>query len=118
MSYNLRKGMSETKIAETLGVSRQTVVRDVKFLKNNSQDWLDGLARDGFIFEYKLVLDNLKEFDYELAKLYSETSDERLKLDILKTRADHKKVFLELLGETPTVYALRKATRVRNVQAA
>lgn len=31
----LRQGLTETKIAETLGVSRETIVRDVRWLRKN-----------------------------------------------------------------------------------
>ena len=54
----LRRGYTETKIAGILKVCRQTVVRDVVTVKKTSSKWLDGLAKDGFIFEYKLGLDN------------------------------------------------------------
>src|SRR5436853_7882651 len=60
VSVLLIKGRNETKIAQELGVSRQTIVRDVSFLKKSSQSWLEGLAKDGFIFEDRLSLDKIK----------------------------------------------------------
>jgi len=56
VSELLRKNMSETLIAKHLEVSRQTIVRDVASMKRSSPDWLDGLAKDGFIFEYQIHL--------------------------------------------------------------
>ena len=108
VAYYLRNGMNEIKISQTLGVSRQTIVRDVSFMRNGSQNWIDGLARDGFIFEYKLGLDSMKENISKLEDLYNETKDTNLKLKLLREKREHIKIYLQLLSETPTVHALRK----------
>ena len=103
--------MKETKIAEILGVSRQTIVRDVSFLKDSAQSWLDGLAKDGFVFEYKLTLDKIKENGSRLEKLLDETKDVWQKLAIIKALDENTKLYLEMLGETPTIHAYRKAVK-------
>jgi len=104
----LRKGVSETKIAEILDVSRGTIVRDVKHLKDSSQTWLDGIAKGGFIFEYKTGLDNIKESRNKLEKLYKESSDIEQKRRIIKSLDDNEKLYLQILGEAPTIHAFRK----------
>lgn len=112
----LNKNMPETKIAEILGVSRQTIIRDVSFLKRSSSSWIDGLAKHDFIFEYKLKLDRIKSRGGELQKLYDETKDTEKKVSILKAMDKNDKLYLEMLGESPTVHAFRKAVGKNLVQ--
>lgn len=98
-------------------MSRTTVVRDVSFLKKYSQTWLDGLAKEGFIYEYKLGLDKIRDHERELQKLLIEAKEIPEKIQILKALDDNQKLYLELLGETPTVHAFRKAVQ-KDVQTA
>ena len=114
VSYYLVKGTTESKIAEILHVSKKTISRDVAVLKKASVNWLDGLAKDGFIYEYKLALEKIKDHEAELQKLLSESKNISQKLQIIKTLDENVKLYLELLGERPTVSAIRRATR--NVQ--
>jgi len=103
-------------IAETLHVSRKTVTRDIAFLKKASKNWLDGLAKDGFIHEYKLALEKIRDHEAGLQKLLLESKNISQKLQILKALDDNTKLYLELLGESPTVIAFRKATGKENVK--
>jgi len=105
---HLRKGVSETKIAKILDVSRGTIVRDVKHFKDLSQTWLDDIAKGGFVFEYKTGLDYIKESRNKLEKLYEESSDIEEKRRIIKSLDDNEKLYLQLLGEAPTIHAFRK----------
>lgn len=104
----LRKGMAESEIAKIVKVSRQTVVRDVSCLKKYSQNWLDGLAKEGFIFEYRMALDKIKDRGYKLGKLLDEEKDVMKKVAIIRAMDDNDRLYLQMLAETPTVYALRK----------
>jgi len=69
------KGKTETEIAGILFVHRNTIVRDVSFLKNQSHNWLDGLAKNGFIYEYKLSLDKSRDHERELQKLFEDSEE-------------------------------------------
>ncbi len=111
VSNHLIKGKAETEIANELGVHRNTIVRDVSFLKKQSQNWLDGLAKNGFIFEYKLALAKIRDHESELQKLYNKTNDLGHKIQILKALDDNAKLYLELLGETPTIHAYKRAIK-------
>ncbi len=111
VSNHLIKGKAETEIANELGVHRNTIVRDVYFLKKQSQNWLDGLAKNGFIFEYKLALAKIRDHESELQKLYNKTNDLGHKIQILKALDDNAKLYLELLGETPTIHAYKRAIK-------
>lgn len=116
VSELLRRNFSETEIARRLGVSRQTIVRDVKFLKTFTQSFLDDLAKDGFIFEYKMTLEKVKLNGERLEELYENEHDKRLKLDILRDKDRNAKLYIELLGESPTIHAYRKATQLKPIQ--
>ena len=110
VSYFLVKGKSETEIAKELGMHRNTIVKDVSYLKEFSQFWIGGLAKNGFLFEYKLALDKVRDHERELQRLYNASNDESLKVQILKSLDENTKLYLELLGESPTIHAFRKAT--------
>lgn len=118
VSSCLVRRMKETEIAEKLGVSRQTIVRDVAFLKRESQSWLDGIAREGFIFEYKLALDRIKEVGARLQELFDQTHNVVEKIAILREIQYNEKLYLELFGGIPTVHAFRRAMEKTNVQDA
>lgn len=109
VSYYIVKGTPEDQIAEILGVHRNTVVRDVAYLKKSAKNWLDDLAKDGFLHEYRLGLEKVKDHEYELQKilLYAETVGQ--KIQIIKALNENTKLYLELLGETPTVHAYKQA---------
>jgi len=107
---------SETEIADTFGVSRETVVRDVAFLKKSVHLWLEDLTKHGFVFEYKLTLDRLNNYRTKLEKLYDKTEDVPQKISIIKELKEISKLYLELLSETPTIHAFRKAVKKANVQ--
>ncbi len=109
----LRKNMSETLIAKHLGVARQTIVRDVAFFKRNSPNWLDGLAKDGFTFEYQLALEKIKNNGARLEELYSKTDNLPLQIVIIRESDRNAKLYLELLGETPAIHAYKRATQVK-----
>jgi len=112
----LIKGKNEIEIANEVRTHRNTIVRDVSFLKKSAGTWLDGLAKDGFIYEYKLGLDKIRDHERELNSLFLGTNQVSEKLHILKALDDNQKLYLELLGETPTVHAFRKVIKKENVQ--
>ena len=109
VSFLLVKGKSEIEIAKELDVHRNTIVKDVSYLKEYSQNWLNGLAKNGFIFEYKIALDKIRDHERELQRLYENSNDDSIKIHILKLLDENTKLYLELIGESPTVHAYRKA---------
>jgi DNA-binding MarR family transcriptional regulator len=111
VAYYLVKGVHESDIAERLGVDRSTVVRDVAYIREKAKGWLDDLARDGFIHEYRLALEKIRDHESELQKLYDKTKSVARKVLILRALDENVKLYLELLGETPTVHAYKRALR-------
>jgi len=101
---------TEAEIAKALGVSRETIARDVAFLKKAAQHWLDDLAANGFIFEYKNSLDELKENRTQLQNLYKNSKDDFEKRLLLKDMDANIVSYIKLLSEAPAVLAFRKKT--------
>lgn len=106
----LIKFKTESEIAEDLNCSLVTIARDVAFLKQAAQHWLDDLAANGFIFEYKIALDELKENRNKLKNLYSNTTENFEKRSIVKDLDSNIALYIRLLSEAPTVLALRRKT--------
>ena len=113
LSY-LRDGDSESQISKTLNVSRQTIVRDVQAIKNAAHSWLDDLANGGFVFEYKLSLEQIQQSRINLKMLYDEAQDIEQKRRLLKSLDDNVKLYLEILGNAPTIHAYRRAIAESN----
>jgi hypothetical protein len=113
----LVKDKTELAVANILGVSRETIVRDVGFLRKSSKAWLEGLAKgNGFIFEYQLTLERLRNNRVKYAELYDESKDTKEKLAILKESRENDKTYLEILSGIPTIHALRQVVEKANVQ--
>lgn len=106
----LIKFKTEAEVAIELDCSRETIARDVAFLKQSAQIWLDDLAANGFIFEYKTALDELKENRAELKNLYENSTDPFEKRLLIKDRDANIALYIKLLSEAPTVLAFRKKT--------
>ena len=114
VAYQMIKGTPEAKIAELLGVHRNTIVSDVAHIRQDARGWLDDLARDGFIHEYRLALEKLRDHEYELQQLLAKAENMAQKIQILGALDGNVKLYLELLGETPAVHAYRRALKKLN----
>jgi hypothetical protein len=106
----LIKFKTEEAIAIDLDCSRETIARDVAFLKKTAQDWLDDLAKDGFIFEYKIALEEIKENRNKLKNLYNNATEDFDKRLIVKDSDANIALYIKLLSEAPTVLAFRRKT--------
>lgn len=104
----LVQGKTETEISQIISVSRQTIVRDVRYLKMASQPWLDGLAKDGLIFEYELALERINDVIRKLYDSYNHATTVSEQVYALNTIAQNTKLYLELLSGTPTLHAFRR----------
>ena len=104
------KFQTEAEIAKDLGCSLATIARDVAYLKKSAQYWLDDLAANGFIFEYKTSLDELKENRVALKQLYKDSTDPFEKRILLKDIDANILSYIKLLSEAPTVLAFKRKT--------
>lgn len=109
ISHFLVQGFPAHEIAKELGVSARTVERDVAYLKSEYKDWLKGLAKNGFIYKFKIALDRIEYNGYELRKLYPSTQEIAKKIQILKASDENTRLYIQLLSEIPTIESLRKS---------
>src|SRR5829696_3390183 len=80
----LTKGMQQKDIAKSLNVSEATITLDVKALENNSDQFLNDLARKTLPFFYEKCIDGLTRVLEESWKICNGTEDRWQKLAALK----------------------------------
>lgn len=117
------KAMTETAIAQELGVDQATISRDLKFIKQKSQQFIFELKSD-LPYRYKQKLDSLDEVKRVAWNICNNTNEETLNIDKVKLLALKLIIMADetgfrLLNEGPSVLALRSMEeRLSNVEAA
>jgi len=104
----LMMGHTEVDIAKTLGVSRETIVRDVRELKNMSPQWLDSLAQHGFTFEFKMCLDLLKTLRVKLQNMLQNASSTSEELKIIRAIENNIGLYNQWMLDGPAVFLMNK----------
>jgi hypothetical protein len=104
----LARSMSETEIAEQLGVDQSTISRDVKHLKQESQEFIFDLAKSDLAYYYKHKLNSLEETKREAWNIYNNTNEQTTNVDKVKLLALRLVIAadeagIRLLNEGPTV---------------
>jgi DNA-binding transcriptional ArsR family regulator len=104
----LARSMTETEIGKELGVSQPTIHRDIKALKEMSQQFVYDLARSDLAFYYKQKLISLDEAKRECWNICNNTNENTLNVDkvrllALKLIITADEASIKLLGEGPTV---------------
>ena len=113
----LGKHLSQTEIAQTLGLDDWTVSRDIKKLMGLADYKIRELPKEySYIFlnEVNGLDNNIKEAEIILAQ----SSDDKIKLIALNTLAKLRQVKMEMLSAGPMVSAVRglneEVQRLRN----
>lgn len=83
VSNLLTVGYTESEIAELLGKSRRTIVRDVTELKKEAEDWFENMPENGYTYEVKLFSDFLKWLTKDMYEMYKNSQDTKEKLKIV-----------------------------------
>ena len=96
-------------IAKSLGVEITDVYSDLKFLKKNSNEWLNGFANDGYVFVTKQTIDSLYDIEVELQKLRQDAKGADNKLKIIKELRETINTRWVIQGNGPTLMAIKKA---------
>ena len=99
----LMMGHTEISIAKMLDVSRETIVRDVRELKNMSPQWLDSLAQHGFTLEFKMCLDLLKILRANLLDMLQNASSTSEKLKIIQAIENNIALYNQWMLDGPAV---------------
>jgi transposase len=66
----LAQSMTELEIADKLGVTRVTISRDIKVLKEMSQQFMYDLAKSDLAYYYKQCLDTIQEAERIIWETY------------------------------------------------
>lgn len=103
VAFLLRRGLTESQIAEHLGVSLRTIVRYVAQIKKRNSDWLEGNAKLELIHTQKSTFDSLTLNLQRLEDLYDKESDSIKKLHLISSMNNLLKLRLDIAGEFPTL---------------
>lgn len=116
----LAKSMTESEIAEKLGVDQSTVSRDIKVLKQLSQQFVFDLAKSDLAYYYKQSIDGIDEAKKELWKIYNNTKmPVKEKVVALKVIIQSNESKFKLLAEGPSVLAVKSLEeRLNKIESA
>jgi transcriptional antiterminator len=102
--------MTESEIAQELKVDQSTISRDIKALKELSQEFVYALAKTDLAYYYKQSIDGIEEAKREAWRIYHHNNNEvtlKEKLAALKLIVEANEVKFKLLSEGPSVLAVK-----------
>jgi transposase len=102
----LFSGYSQEKISQKLEISTKTVSRDIQWIRDNNQNWLEDLAQRGFVQEFRETLEGYKQDIMRLQEMQENCTDENLRLKIIKTISDIRSKYAQQFASFPVVWAL------------
>ncbi len=108
VSSLLAQSMTESEIAQMLGVDQSTISRDIKVLKESAQQFVYDLAKSDLAYYYKQSIDGIEEAKKESWKIYNDqTVPIREKLLALKLIIQSDETRFKLLSEGPGLLAIK-----------
>lgn len=112
-SFVARGNMTQTEIAEKLGVDQTTISADIRALKEISQHFIYDLAKSDLAYYYKQSIDGIQEALAEAWKIYQQYDSNdffnstKLKLMALKIIVQANEAKYKLLSDAPSVMTLK-----------
>ena len=106
----LAQSMTESEIAQILNVDQSTISRDVKALKELSQQFVYSLAKSDLAYYYKQSIDGIEEVKREAWRIYRHNNNEvsvKEKLSALKLVVESNEARFKLLSEGPCILAVK-----------
>jgi HTH domain len=107
----LTKGMKGYEIARMLNVDAATVSRDIKYLTADSNNYLNGLAKQTLPFMFHQSIEGVRDVLKESWKIY-QSEDMRInwfhRIAALKLAKECYEAQFKLLNEGPSVLAVRQ----------
>jgi IS30 family transposase len=110
VSSLLAQSMTESEIAQILNVDQSTISRDVKALKELSQQFIYDLAKSDLAYYYKQSIDGIEEAKRQAWRIYHNNNNEvsvKEKLSALKLIVESNEARFKLLSEGPSVLAVK-----------
>ena len=110
VSSLLAQSMTESEIAQELKVDQSTISRDVKALKELSQQFVYDLAKSDLAYYYKQSIDGIEEAKREAWRIYHHNNNQvsiKEKLAALKLIVESNEARFKLLSEGPSILAVK-----------
>ena len=102
------QSMTESEIAQELGVDQSTISRDVRALKELSQQFVYDLAKSDLAFSYKQCIDGVEEVKRKAwLMLNNELKNSKDKLLALKLIKECNEAKFTLLKDGPSIMNLK-----------
>ena len=105
--------ITNKQIAKVLGISEPTVERDMKAIQEQSWNWVNKLAKEGYVFECRMAFSKLAAISRNLHQRFKQhgdsmDTDELVKLTSQIARLETLKI---QIIQQPTLYNLRLAVK-------
>ena len=108
VSSLLAQSMTESEIAQELNVDQSTISRDIKALKELSQQFIYDLAKSDLAYYYKQSIDGIEEAKREAWRIYHNNDfSVKEKLSALKLIVEANEAKFKLLSEGPSILAVK-----------
>lgn len=102
------QGIKQDSIAEIVGISRSTVVRDLRELRKSAGIWTEELLNGGYVLEFQENLDVLKDVRRRLSHLLDSPYEHQFKLKVIRGIHDNVSLYNQLLLKGPGEFLFRK----------
>ena len=99
-------GYTQEKISQKLGISTKTVSRDIQWVRENNQKWLEDLAGANYAHVFRESLEGYKQDIMRLYEMLEKCQDDNTRIKIIKTISDIRHKYTEQLGRFPAVWAM------------
>ena len=104
----LAQSMTESEIAQEIGVDQSTISRDVKALKELSKQFVYDLAKSDLAYGYKQCIDGVEEVKrYAWSMFKNEQLGTKDKLAVLKLIKECDEAKFALFKDGPTIMNLK-----------
>jgi len=91
------QGYTQQQIAEKFDVSLKTISRDFQEIKKDSVRWMDNLTKGQIQMYHRSNFETIEKVTKELWELHENTDDEKLKVKILKTIVENRRLHSNML---------------------
>ncbi len=104
----LAQSLTESEIAQELNVDQSTISRDVKVLKELSQQFIYDLAKSDLAYYYKQSIDGIEEAKREAWRIYHNNEVSlKEKLSALKLIVESNEAKFKLLSEGTSILSVK-----------
>ena len=107
----IAQSLTESEISQELNVDQSTISRDIKALKELSQQFIYDLAKSDLAYYYKQSIDGIEEAKREAWRIYNHNNNNQVsvkeKLSALKLIVESNEARFKMLSEGPSILAVK-----------